>query len=93
QHQLNSNYMHEGFYLNFYPFTVGLWLRHSFKNVDALIFSCGVQMERFRVGYSYDITLGKLANKTGGAHEVSLQFLLPCPEKRRAIKDLECPSF
>lgn len=96
QQQQRFHYLNTGFYLNFYPFTVGLWMRNSFVKkdpVDALVFMCGVQYEMIRVGYSYDITLGRNASLTGGSHEVSLQFLLNCPEKVRTIRDLNCPSF
>ena len=65
----------------------------SYHNMDAFIVMFGVEYEWFKVAYSYDATIGKLANHTGGAHEVSLQFLLPCPNKRKALKDLPCPSF
>jgi hypothetical protein len=80
--------------MNFYPFTVGLNHRIDFTGqTDALIFVVGIQYSFIKVGYSYDITLSNLSNLSGGAHEVSLQFLLPCPEKQRVIKDLKCPSF
>lgn len=116
QHQQHFNYFSEGFYLNFYPFTVGMWLRHgltykgnvysgmnqngepiynpeSFHNMDALIFMFGLEYNMFKVAYSYDATISKLKNATGGSHEVSVQILLPCPQKRKAVKDLICPSF
>ncbi len=116
QHQQNFNYFSEGCYLNFYPFTVGMWLRHgltykghvyngidennnpiytdqSFHNMDALIFMFGLEYSWFKVAYSYDATISKLKNATGGSHEVSMQILLPCPNKRKAVKDLICPSF
>jgi type IX secretion system PorP/SprF family membrane protein len=116
QHQQNFNYFSEGFYLNFYPFTVGAWLRHgltykgeqylgidengnpitqqvSYNNMDAFIVMFGVEYEWFKVAYSYDATISRQSNATGGSHEVSLQFLLPCPNKRKALKDLNCPSF
>jgi len=95
------NYMHEGFYFNFYPFTIGGWLRHNFNNVDAFIFSCGVEYKFLRVGYSYDFILNKLEG-TGGAHEVSLQFTIPCNNDRVVKKKtkksmnyepLDCPKF
>ena len=90
---LTFHYFNEGFYLNFYPFTVGLWLRHSLQNIDAIIFTTGLQHEKFRIGYSYDITANELSGISGGAHEVTLQLLLPCPEKVRHIKDLDCPHY
>jgi type IX secretion system PorP/SprF family membrane protein len=95
------NYLHEGFYFNFYPFTIGAWLRHNFKNLDAFIISCGVEYKLLRIGYSYDFTLTKLEG-TGGAHEVSLQFTIPCnndtggrnkPKKKIQHAPLECPRF
>ena len=95
------HYLHEGFYFNFYPFTIGAWLRHNFKNLDAFIISCGVEYKLIRVGYSYDFNLTKL-ERTGGAHEVSLQFIIPCdPDRvgksskraRARMAPLECPLF
>lgn len=110
QHQQNFNYFSEGCYLNFYPFTVGLWLRHGltykgnvqngtthddqyYHNMDAFIVMFGLEYEWIKAAYSYDVTIGRLAKQTGGSHEVSLQFMLPCPNKRKVIKDLSCPSF
>jgi len=96
QQQMTFHYLNTGMYLNFYPFTVGLWLRNSFvKNdpIDALVFLVGVQYDMLKIGYSYDISLGKKSDLTGGAHEVSVQFMLNCPEKVKKIKDLNCPSF
>jgi type IX secretion system PorP/SprF family membrane protein len=75
--QKTFHYLHEGFYFKFYPFTIGAWLRHNFKNMDAVIVSCGVEYKFFRIGYSYDFNISKL-DHTGGAHEVSLQFVIPC---------------
>ncbi|MDR2980241.1 MAG: PorP/SprF family type IX secretion system membrane protein [Bacteroidales bacterium] len=96
QHQNTFHYLNSGFYLNFYPFTVGLWVRNSFVKhdpVDALIFMCGVQYDIFKVSYSYDITLGKNSSQTGGSHEVSVNFKLRCPESKKRIKPLKCPTF
>ena len=95
------HYLHEGAYFNFYPFTFGAWLRHNFKNFDALIVSCGVEYKFLRIGYSYDFSLTKL-ERTGGAHEVSLQFTIPCNnenaesrslKKRMQYSPVECPRF
>lgn len=61
---------------------------------DAFIVMFGLEYKWLKVAYSYDFTVGQLSNvATGGSHEVSLQLLLPCPEKHKAIKDLNCPSF
>ena len=63
-------------------------------NSDAIIFMFGLEYNMFKVAYSYDLTISRLASATtGGSHEVSVQVLLPCPKKRKAIKDIKCPSF
>jgi type IX secretion system PorP/SprF family membrane protein len=92
------HYLHEGFYFRFYPFTVGTWLRHNFKNVEAFIVSCGIEYKSFKIGYSYDFNLTKL-ERTGGSHEVSLQYVFPCSnpaakkKTKRKIPPLNCPKF
>lgn len=93
QQQMQFHQLNYGMYLNYYPFVVGVWFRQCFKNADAFVFLFGLQHERIRVAYSYDLTVSKLANLSGGAHEVSLQLLLKCPEKTRIMRDLNCPSF
>ena len=95
------HYLHEGFYIKFHPLTIGASLRHNFENLDAFIISCGLEYKFFRIGYSYDFNLTKLEG-TGGAHEVSLQFIIPCSyeqkskkvqKKGRAYIPVSCPKF
>jgi len=83
--------MNYGAYFNYYPLTVGVWLRNGFDNVDALIFLFGIEYDFFKIGYSYD--MGISLKGSGGTHEVSTQFKLPCPVKARRIRALNCPSF
>ena len=95
--QGSFHYLHEGFYFSFYPFTIGTWIRHNFAGLDAFIISCGIEYKFFRIGYSYDFNLTQL-ERTGGAHEVSLQFVIPCtlkpsPEKKKKLPPLQCPRF
>jgi len=52
----------------------GAWFRYAFRNPDAVIAVLGIRKGKFRLGYSYDITISKLAGKTGGSHELSLIF-------------------
>lgn len=93
QRQQKFNYFNYGVYLDWMPFMVGVWFRQSLENADAFVFQLGVQQDYFKVGYSYDVTVSKLANNTSGAHEISLGLLLPCPEKKHKIKAIRCPSF
>lgn len=43
---------------------------------DAVMLMAGLDLKKFRVNYSYDLTISKLTNATGGAHEVSLRCLI-----------------
>lgn len=52
----------------------GAFFRHAINNTDAVIGTVGIRKGRFRVGYSYDYTLGPLSGRTGGAHELSFTF-------------------
>ena len=93
QYQAGMHYFNYGLYLDWQPFLVGVWFRNGIENADAFIFQVGFQQDHFKVGYSYDVTVSKLANNTSGAHELSLGILLPCPEKKHKVKAIRCPSF
>ncbi len=57
--------------------TGGLWLRQDLAfHYDALIFLAGFMKKRWHVTYSYDITVSGLGARSGGAHEISVGFLL-----------------
>ncbi len=60
----------------------GIW----YRNLDSFILLGGIQYKKFRIGYSYDFTISKLTNATGGAHEVSLGFTIPC---RPPLKEVQ----
>jgi len=74
----------------------GLWLRHTIKNSDALITMIGFKKGIFRVGYSYDFDLGKIAS-AAGAHELSLTFDLGNdPSNKRKVRlrnQINCPTM
>jgi len=52
----------------------GAWFRYSLRNPDAFIAVLGIKKGKVRFGYSYDVTVSKLAGRTGGSHELSLIF-------------------
>lgn len=81
--------MNIGTYFKYDMFTFGTW----FRNRDAFILLVGIQQNRFRVGYSYDITVSRLTNQSGGSHEVSLALTLPCKDKKILFRTISCPSF
>jgi len=92
--QLDFKQLNLGIYLNKYPFVVGGWFRHNIVNPDAFIMLIGFTYNKFRFGYSYDITVSKMANATGGAHEISMSFRFRNPKVRKKRPDaIPCPSF
>ncbi len=93
QYQGGQHYFNYGLYLDWMPFMVGLWYRHGSVNSDAFIFLAGLQFNSFKVGYSYDVTVSKLANSTAGAHEITFGLMLPVPEKKKKYRAVQCPSF
>jgi type IX secretion system PorP/SprF family membrane protein len=93
QHQGGFNYFNYGLYLDWIPFMVGAWFRHGIENADAFTFLIGIQQPQFKLGYSYDVTVSKLSNQSHGSHEITLGFMLPCPDKPHRVKTISCPSF
>ncbi|MCB0688341.1 MAG: PorP/SprF family type IX secretion system membrane protein [Saprospiraceae bacterium] len=59
-----------GTIFRYYLVGAGLWYRHSSTNPDSVIFSVEGRKDKYRLSYSYDVTLSKLRN-SGGAHEIS----------------------
>ena len=82
-----------GCYLNKYPFVVGTWFRQSLDNPDAVIVLLGFVQPSFKFGYSYDLTVSKLTNASGGAHEFSLTIQFECSPKQKRVRPITCPSF
>jgi len=96
-------YVNVGMYYAVYPMVLGVWYRNGLlrdgkytNRPDAAVFLAGIEYEFFKIGYSYDFTIpaGKINKmKTGGAHEISAQFHLPCPVKTRRVRHINCPKF
>ncbi len=94
QQQETFKQVNIGLYLNRFPFVLGTWYRHNMENPDAFIVMVGFKQETFQFGYSYDITVSKLKNVTGGAHEISFQVRFKNPSsRRRRVQAIPCPSF
>jgi hypothetical protein len=53
----------------------------------------GLQNKNFKFGYSYDVTISKLASNTAGSHELSLQIQFECKPKKKKYRTISCPSF
>lgn len=78
-----------GLYVTKGPLVGGLWWRKD----DSFITLIGFEAGLFKFGYSYDITVSRLANATAGSHELSTTIQFDCQPKRRRFKTVSCPSF
>ena len=81
--------MNIGTYVKYDMFTFGTW----FRNRDAFILTVGLSTNSLRIGYSYDVTVSRLTNQSGGSHEVSMGIYLKCKKKSKKYRTIACPSF
>ena len=90
QYQNGFQELNVGTYIKYGSFNVGAW----YRNRDAFIMTIGVNTGKFKLGYSYDVTVSKLNNGvSGGSHEISLGLNLSCKSKPISFKTISCPSF
>ncbi len=92
-----------GTYFTYEPLVVGLWYRglpikqfEGRPNNESAVVLIGLTVNNFNVGYSFDYTLSELGIRSGGAHELSLNyaFFLGDPSKPpRSKRMLPCPKF
>lgn len=98
-YQSNAHQLNIGFYYNRKPMILGLWYRgipvgNEMYSADALIFLGGLKYKGYVFSYSYDMTLGKLISRTGGAHEISIIYTIKSlATGRKKYKSIPCPEF
>lgn len=93
QTQSGADQMNYGLSITNNSVSGGVWYRSSSENADAILLVAGYEVGIYRIGYSYDYTVSKLSDTTGGAHELSLRIKLPCREKRKTLRAIKCPKF
>ena len=103
RHQNKFDQLDIGFYFTQNVFNVGLWYRGiplfksyapGYTNNDAMAVIVGVKNDRFNFGYSYDMTISKLASLTRGAHEITVSYQLCKLKKKKKLRMLTpCPKF
>lgn len=89
QQQAAFRQLNLGLYVDHGPIMAGVWYRSR----DAFIALIGFHTDRFKFGYSYDITTSKLTTSTAGSHEVSLTMQFDCKRKIRRARVVPCPTF
>ena len=89
QQQGPSREVNLGMYYIKNKFTTGIY----YRNEDAMVVLFGLNTPKFSFGFSYDITVSKLANNTLGAVELSTSYKFNCRQKKRKPVRIDCPGF
>jgi type IX secretion system PorP/SprF family membrane protein len=90
QYQNGFQELNVGTYIKYGSFNAGVW----YRNRDAFILTVGINTGKFKIGYSYDVTVSTLNNNTTrGSHEISMGLNLTCKKKPVSFKTISCPSF
>ncbi|HEY8403325.1 MAG TPA: PorP/SprF family type IX secretion system membrane protein [Flavobacteriales bacterium] len=93
-----------GFYYEVSPMVIGVWYRglpaksnhYGYANHDAVAVLLGFQASRYKVGYSYDITVSKLGiGSSAGSHEITLvyQWSSRASQRSKKIRIMPCAKF
>jgi len=102
RHQNKFDQLDIGTYYSHGYVSFGLWYRGlplkrykpGYSNHDAIAMIIGFKTKRANFGYSFDITISKLAGLSKGAHEVTMSYQLCKPSKRKKKKlVVPCPKF
>lgn len=90
-----------GLYYTREPFTYGIWYRglpgiksyEGILNNDAFAIILGYKVVDYNlsIGYSYDITISRLAANSAGSHEISLIYEIASKKKKRRGKRFFVP--
>jgi type IX secretion system PorP/SprF family membrane protein len=86
------------------PIFAGVWYRGlplkayrpGYQNNDAISLVAGFKVGDWRFGYSYDITISRLALNSGGAHEITTIFVLADKRKKNSMsrrRVVPCAKF
>ena len=95
------NQLDHGIYWSIRPIYLGVLYRgihifnnnvHGLFNNDAVVAMFGLRTNNFRIGYSYDMTVSRLVNSTGGSHEISLIYQFNQGPPNKKPKTLPCPD-
>ena len=102
RHQKKFDQLDIGAYYFYSPISLGIWYRGipikhyepTYPNTDALSFMVGLDIKDYdmRIGFSYDVTLSRLASRSFGAAELSIIYEIAKKSKRKRVY-VSCPKF
>jgi type IX secretion system PorP/SprF family membrane protein len=92
-----------GLYLLIEPIMFGVWYRglpikhyaKGYSNPESVVAMVGYNYKGLAIGYSYDFVVSSLTLKSGGAHEISLNYLFgkEAKQPKKRGRRLPCPGF
>ena len=93
-----------GTYWTYDPIVLGMWIRGLPFNqptvekeyFDALVLLIGYKLPKISFAYSYDLTISKMLNNTGGSHEISVIYDFNTEidlSLSKRFKAIQCPRF
>ncbi len=101
RHQNKFDQLDIGAYFTHGFVSFGVWYRGipvkrykpGYANNDAVAMILGMKTKRLNIGYSFDITISKLAGLSKGAHEVTLSYQMCKARKKKKKIAVPCPKF
>lgn len=104
KHQASFNQLDIGIYYTHRIVQLGFWYRGIpfrrpeiyYRGNDALVSLFGISFEKYRFGYSFDLTISKLSNRRSkGSHELSIAYQMCNLKKVKKKKAdlISCPKF
>jgi len=91
-----------GGYYSVRGINLGMWYRGipfkpyqpGYQNNESLVLLAGYEFKNgLSIGYSYDLTLSRLAGHSGGAHEVAIIFETSKRKKKTRPRIIPCAKF
>lgn len=79
EQQGRFNYLHLGVYFGSEVWTFGAWYRVN----DSVVSSLGLNLNKFRFGYSYDLPVTEAAPTLNSAHELTAAYSFKLSKKRK----------
>lgn len=92
--QQDINMLYYGMYFDVKNIAFGMFYRQNLNiHFDAMVLSLHLNVNRFAISYSYDVTLSSFLSQTLGSHEISLGYLFYCEKKIKRYNTITCPSL